>query len=228
MTNFRDYCDRYPAKNGFTLVELLVVIAVISVLAAILIPIVSSAHAHTRNLQCVSNLRGLGSAVNLYLQDNDNILPRSSTAATSTSPASNWVFKLSGYPGRIGIDYIDATYGSGQLKSISSKRKSLLLCRDNIDRSGIKSSSAATTYMFNRNCSELSVDQALRPSMLALFVEGLPISGSNTWNLATLNGADMSIAAHGNHSNVLFLDGHVGIVDSIPDVNVRPHFWMPM
>lgn len=58
--------------RGFTLVELLVVITIIAVLAAILFPVMASAKMAAKQTQCASNMRQVGLAAALYLSDNDN------------------------------------------------------------------------------------------------------------------------------------------------------------
>ena len=62
-------------KRGFTLIELLVVIAIIAILAAILFPVFAQAREKARQTVCLSNLRQIGSAMVLYLQDYDERLP---------------------------------------------------------------------------------------------------------------------------------------------------------
>ncbi len=56
---------------AFTLIELLTVIAIIGILAAILIPVVSSVRESARGSKCVSNMRQIGNAILLYANDND-------------------------------------------------------------------------------------------------------------------------------------------------------------
>ncbi|GIV13579.1 MAG: hypothetical protein KatS3mg021_1861 [Fimbriimonadales bacterium] len=62
-------------RNGFTLIELLVVIAIIAILAAILFPVFAQARSKARQTQCLSNMRQIGVAVNLYLHDYDEGYP---------------------------------------------------------------------------------------------------------------------------------------------------------
>ena len=55
--------------HGFTLVELLVVLAILGVLAALLLPVFSAARRSARMVTCVSNLRQIGLALQLYHGD---------------------------------------------------------------------------------------------------------------------------------------------------------------
>ena len=62
-------------NDGFTLVELLVVISIISLLMAILLPALGKARGAAKRVHCESNLRQIGIALRAYLDDNRDIFP---------------------------------------------------------------------------------------------------------------------------------------------------------
>jgi prepilin-type N-terminal cleavage/methylation domain-containing protein len=62
-------------RKAFTLVEVLVVIVVIALLAALLFPVYAKARKQAHRVHCTSNLRQLWAAINTYTQDWDNRYP---------------------------------------------------------------------------------------------------------------------------------------------------------
>ncbi|MCX7866815.1 MAG: DUF1559 domain-containing protein [Limisphaera sp.] len=61
--------------TGFTLVELLVVIAVVALLAGLLLPALAAAHEKARRANCISNLRQIHLAIAMYADDHHDWLP---------------------------------------------------------------------------------------------------------------------------------------------------------
>lgn len=92
-------------RFGFTLVELLVVIAIIAMLAALLFPAFGPAKGAARATACLSNLRQIGLAFQLYVQDNNNRLPvmrdKSVTTTTNDLPGPDQV--LTNYLGNFNV-----------------------------------------------------------------------------------------------------------------------------
>ena len=61
--------------RAFTLIELLIVLAVIAILAAILLPVLASARERGRRTACASNMKQMSLALTAYTQDNDGLFP---------------------------------------------------------------------------------------------------------------------------------------------------------
>lgn len=77
-------------KKGFTLIELLVVIAIIAMLLAILMPALNKVKKLAMRLVCGTNVKGLGTAMNVYAFDYDDQFPRKSGSRIWADTTGNW------------------------------------------------------------------------------------------------------------------------------------------
>ncbi len=77
--------------NAFTLIELLVVISIVAILIAILLPALASARAAARNVQCLTQHRQIGVAINVYATDNQD-------AAVPLYISTSAIDAAAGYP----------------------------------------------------------------------------------------------------------------------------------
>ena len=93
--------ENISRRGGFALPELVVVLAVLSILAAAGTPLIVKSRAKSRLGQCIANLQQVNRAVQLYAEDNHGTLP---ALASSPPPGRWWYYKeqVKGYAGITG------------------------------------------------------------------------------------------------------------------------------
>lgn len=210
--------------SAFTLIELLTVIAIIGILAAILIPVVSKVREQARLSNCVSNVRQWGIAALAHADDNQGLIPWD--GGTGTNPNNMelhegtlpWFNALPPYVGSLPMHELAARNAVPQLGD-----GSIFVCPSaQPNDSGTPGWLCyGPNYLLSfrgsagNRLSITSVDGVPNPSLLVLFGETTNFSPDSDGFVA-LNSAPQHLGArgvdrtrHNLRSPVVFFDGHV-------------------
>lgn len=231
----RKQCGRV----GFTLVELLVVIAVIGVLVALLLPAVQAARGAARRAQCLHQLREIGLAVHLHLDTHDGQFPRSSHSAAGVG-AAPWAWTLAAT--------LDPSFDPDRDPYPAWLMDGAYRCPED-DRRGPRHYSYGKNVWFELLTGEIS--QALEtdasatyerlrsipaPSRTVLFAEvagrpDQPMTADHLMSHLWLSGGAIEVDAdrHAGLSNYLWVDGHTTTApfDSTFDLRQPLDRWNP-
>ncbi|WPJ95580.1 prepilin-type N-terminal cleavage/methylation domain-containing protein [Coraliomargarita algicola] len=206
-------------KRAFTLIELLAVIAVIGVLMAILIPVIAGVRARAHNVECVSNLRQIGTALGLYTGDHGFELVYNASGGNVT-----WVQSLGPYVGD--LEKEDLIGWNPRPDELDVRPKSIWACPESslLTKQGSYSDYAINT-MINESPTTLvppprknSRLQTLQePAKLIAIGDAKPSEdseyctrGLGPWISYNNSGLD---GRHDGMANVLFWDFHVEAID---------------
>ncbi|MGO8677526.1 MAG: prepilin-type N-terminal cleavage/methylation domain-containing protein [Limisphaerales bacterium] len=224
-------------RHAFTLVELLVVIAIVAILGAMLLPVLARSKSSVRRAECVSNLRQLGVAGELYWDENSGSCFRYGFGATNYG-AIYWFGWLG--PGPEGQRPFDLSYGAMYPYLKGSDVRLCPSLRYALSQFKLKADGVVFSYGYNSYLSApagkppVNVSSLRQPAQTALFADAAqvnnfqaPASPSNPmleeWyyvdletNYSSANNYPNGHFRHSQKANVTFCDGHVGAETFMP------------
>jgi prepilin-type N-terminal cleavage/methylation domain-containing protein len=137
-------------RRAFTLIELLVVIAIIAILAAILFPVFAQAREKARQSVCLSNLKQIGTAMMMYVQDYDETFPSQSYNGTTNADSPGGQ-KVDGMP-LLGSGIVDSFGWNYKDRVLPyTKNEQIWLCPTNIPNGALRTAAPNIGYHFNGN-----------------------------------------------------------------------------
>ena len=196
--------------RNFTLIELLIVIAIVAILAGMLLPVLARARDKAKQMGCMNKLRQIGLKASLYLQDYNEYFFK----PFNLTEGAGWMSTNSGYFGNyLGIAYKSGDYYRGSLIDCPAKT------------AGYGGKSIDYTYNATLCLNYVAWDgrsvRIRQPTLTVVFADNTEYNTPSPHKCTYFFGYDMGSEldpgngvigwfTHQRQGNLLFVDGHVG------------------
>lgn len=208
----------YIMRIQFTLIELLIVIVIIAILAAMLLPTLNQARERARAITCMNNLKQNGTAFAFYADDNRGII---ALQQGGSGASRAWLMWLRGKKSTNNAPWKEdsAIYLPNTETSVCPSAEPFKGQADDATNIyGIKAfaTTGAKDAEFYENEFRYLIQAKLKkPSLWLLLADSIRQSDSAWQQLYILSGSATSTQAllntrHNERANILFADGHVG------------------
>jgi prepilin-type N-terminal cleavage/methylation domain-containing protein/prepilin-type processing-associated H-X9-DG protein len=202
---------RYPGR-AFTLVEMLVVIAIIAILAGLLLPALSRGKAHAYNAACLNNVRQLGIATRVYADDNQERLPMAEILPTQPIDPQNPLPRICD----LLASYIGRTAGT------NTNSASVFKCP--VDKKG-RFAAEGSSYEWNADLNGHRIDETRTDTAFLLLQKGNPAGGVTNFVMTYPPGTTPLLLDYDEFhprppkpgKNVVYMDGHVAPLEATRD-----------
>lgn len=200
----RNPSARQPPGRAFTLVEILVVIAILAILTALLLPAVGRSKAKAYNAVCLNNLRQLGIAVRAYSDDNEDRLPIAEILPTQPIDPQNPLPRI--------CDVL-ASYAGG---TAGTNIHGATVFKCPLDSTG-RFAAEGSSYEWNADLNGHRLDETRTDGAFLLLEQGNPAGGITNFVVTfppestplLLDYDNSHPRSPGPGKNVVFMDGHV-------------------
>ncbi len=191
-------------RAGFTLLELLVAIAIVAVLAGLVVTAVRSLRAKSAQVECTSNLRQWGTALGLYMAEHDGLIPRRGQGRQKVQTIDrpdDWFNSLPPY-----FNLPPYSELAAQGRKPKPGEHSVFVCPEAKDNGAPNFLAYAMNfYLSPWDIDQQSIQQMAHPEQTVFMADG-PGGYCSTVPSANENSVQ---ARHSGRANLAFLDGHV-------------------
>ena len=216
------YHPSFQRKQIFTLIELLIVIAIIAILAGMLLPALNKARESARTISCVSNSSSIGKVVLFYVHDYKEYLPNpyhtgngvTGNAAAGIQSSADWYFMNK-------VNDIYKIAKDNHTTDVITVTKSIYYCpSDETWKKSVYKSSYGVNSGDVTNKYPARITRLRKPNSVLMV-------GENGGHLVvkSTKGASCLRVRHGNQSVCTFIDGHTDKRNgkNIPTQEVYPN-----